>query len=279
MKFVRWLAEDGPTSPKHVLWPHPVTSFIVHYTVVTTVVFVVHDLMVSFYHGRNNELLVPWGSNQDSINNNTLFDYVFHPRHCLAVGAFSTQSTQQRSADYETNDQKRQQRQLYATFIMTYAIGMFLWRMYSYHHGDTTKTSTNRVRKNTTKNDGNGAVVISDVANCKEAVGNNNNKKLLTYVVFYEFQFLCNVTLIISSLSLWTNRPIVATGFCVAVGIDQLLWYVDLLGYFLFTRYVTKTHSHMQWDGSHYNKPQILSLCKAHETNLFLLRLIRRRRH
>ena len=250
VKFVRWLAEDGPTSSKHVLWPHPVTSFIVHYTVVTIVVFIVHDLMVlSFYHGRNNnELLVPsrGGSNQDSINNNTLFDYVFYPRHCLAVmGASSTQSTQQQesAADYyETNDQKRQQRQLYATFIMTYAIGMFLWRMYSYHHGDTTtKTSTNRVEKST-KYDGNNAVVSSDVVadDCKEAVGNNNNnnKKLLTYVVFYEFQFLCNVTLIISSLSLYTNRPIVATGFCVSVGIDQLLWYVDLLGYFLFTRYV-----------------------------------------
>ena len=224
VKFLRWLAEDGPASPKHVLWPHPVTSFVVHYSIVTIVVFAVHDMMVTFYQDHN-ELLVPQGSSQDRVND-TLFDYIVYPRHCLAVGASSTQSTQQQSADYETNDQ--QQRHLYATFIMTYAVGMFLWRMYSYH-GDP-KTPTDTAGENT--NYGNGAV--GDVSGYKEV---GNNKKLL-YVVFYEFQFLCNVTLIISSLSLWTNRPIVATGFCVAVGIDQLLWYVDLLGYFLFTRYV-----------------------------------------
>ena len=49
--------------------------------------------------------------------------------------------------------------------------------------------------------------------------------------ILYEYTWLCNVTLLLGAVALLTDRPIVATAHCVAVGIDQLMWYVDLVGW------------------------------------------------
>ena len=49
--------------------------------------------------------------------------------------------------------------------------------------------------------------------------------------VIYESTWLCNGTLALGALASWTHRPILAMACCVTVGIDQLLWYVDLLGF------------------------------------------------
>ena len=46
------------------------------------------------------------------------------------------------------------------------------------------------------------------------------------YCEFYRMTFLCNVTIINVSISFFYNRPIIAQSFCLAVGIDQFLWYV-----------------------------------------------------
>jgi branched-subunit amino acid transport protein AzlD len=54
--------------------------------------------------------------------------------------------------------------------------------------------------------------------------------------VWYETCWLCNITLVLSSLALYRGRPQIAGAYLVAVGIDQLLWYVDLLGYVLSGR-------------------------------------------
>jgi hypothetical protein len=51
--------------------------------------------------------------------------------------------------------------------------------------------------------------------------------------VVYQYCWLCNVTLFQGALAFVTNRPIIAMAYCVTVGIDQLLWYVDLTGYVL----------------------------------------------
>jgi hypothetical protein len=50
------------------------------------------------------------------------------------------------------------------------------------------------------------------------------------YIEFYKQTFLCSVTIFHTALGLYTNRPILAESFCVAVGIDQISWYVDLAG-------------------------------------------------
>ena len=51
-----------------------------------------------------------------------------------------------------------------------------------------------------------------------------------TYIL-YEYCWLCNVTLHLSAAALYFQRPLIAQACCVTVGIDQLLWYVDLLGF------------------------------------------------
>ena len=55
--------------------------------------------------------------------------------------------------------------------------------------------------------------------------------------ILYEYTWLCNGTLVLGSLVSFTNRPIIATACCVTIGIDQLLWYVDAVGYLV--RYVS----------------------------------------
>ena len=54
-------------------------------------------------------------------------------------------------------------------------------------------------------------------------------------VLLYQHCWLCNVTLLQVAGGLYTHRPALAHAYCVTVGIDQLLWYVDLGG-FLATR-------------------------------------------
>ena len=46
--------------------------------------------------------------------------------------------------------------------------------------------------------------------------------------VLYEVTWLCNSTMFLGALGLWTNRDIIVLGQVVAVSIDQVLWYVDL---------------------------------------------------
>mmetsp|Transcript_589 Transcript_589/g.1113 ORF Transcript_589/g.1113 Transcript_589/m.1113 type:complete len:184 (-) Transcript_589:17-568(-) len=70
--------------------------------------------------------------------------------------------------------------------------------------------------------------------------------RLRQHAVLYELTWLCNSTLLIGCLSfggfeklsneyfggyatwIFRRRPLVATSFCVAVSIDQVMWYVDL---------------------------------------------------
>ena len=55
------------------------------------------------------------------------------------------------------------------------------------------------------------------------------------YSVLYGFTWLCNAALWVGGgFGLATCRFRLATGFAIAVSIDQLLWYVDALGYFCF---------------------------------------------
>lgn len=53
----------------------------------------------------------------------------------------------------------------------------------------------------------------------------------LRMAVFYEYTWLCNSTLLLGVIGLRTCRPLLATGPAIAVSIDQLLWYIDLIGW------------------------------------------------
>lgn len=49
--------------------------------------------------------------------------------------------------------------------------------------------------------------------------------------VLYEYCWLCNFTIVVSSLAMITGRPWLALSYCSVVGVDQFLWYVDLIYY------------------------------------------------
>jgi hypothetical protein len=53
------------------------------------------------------------------------------------------------------------------------------------------------------------------------------------YVEFYKQTFLCSVTILYAAVGFYTNRPVLAQAFCTAVGIDQILWYIDVSGYLI----------------------------------------------
>jgi hypothetical protein len=85
----------------------------------------------------------------------------------------------------------------------------------------------------------------------------SGGRKLRYYSVLYELTWLCNTTLIVGCLSLgnaytsnsWLlrRRPMVATAFCIAVSIDQVLWYIDALGYILYRTFPIGVMKYLTW--------------------------------
>ena len=73
--------------------------------------------------------------------------------------------------------------------------------------------------------------------------------------VLYEYTWLCNSTLIMVSIGLRTCRPMLATSFCVAVSIDQLLWWVDLAGWTLsgFATFPIGVAQYLTWPNTSWS--------------------------
>jgi hypothetical protein len=67
--------------------------------------------------------------------------------------------------------------------------------------------------------------------------------------VWYEYTWLCNKTLNMGVAGLLTHRPIVAAAYCVTVGIDQLLWYADLLVYAWTGKFPVGVAKYIFWEG------------------------------
>lgn len=65
--------------------------------------------------------------------------------------------------------------------------------------------------------------------------------------VLYDYTWLCNGTLVLGALACFTNRPVISTACCVTVGIDQLLWYVDLLGYLVSGKFPVGVAKYLAW--------------------------------
>jgi hypothetical protein len=65
--------------------------------------------------------------------------------------------------------------------------------------------------------------------------------------VLYEACWLCNSTLVVGSLGLYFHRPGIALAFCVTVGIDQLLWYLDLMTWAVFDTFVVGVAKYLSW--------------------------------
>jgi hypothetical protein len=65
--------------------------------------------------------------------------------------------------------------------------------------------------------------------------------------VLYEGTWLCNSTLLVGSLGLWFQRPLITAAFCLTVGIDQLLWYLDITGWALTGRFPVGVAKYLTW--------------------------------
>jgi hypothetical protein len=68
--------------------------------------------------------------------------------------------------------------------------------------------------------------------------------------VIYEFCWLCNVSLMVGGLGLLLDKPIVAQAYCVTVGIDQILWYVDLTWYLIKGKFPIGVSKYVFWPGT-----------------------------
>jgi len=157
-----WLANEGSHAPKHKGWAHPVSTFVVHYTVVIGVLFTVHD----------------W----------------------ILRSPFATTTTEE-CVDKEYRRQT-------ARWVFLYYLIQQVWR-------------------------------LATIETFKSAC-------------IYEATWLCNISLFVGSLSLWTGRNLIAQALCVAVGIDQLLWYVDVVGYPLsgFRKFPIGVAAYIAWPGT-----------------------------
>lgn len=70
--------------------------------------------------------------------------------------------------------------------------------------------------------------------------------------ILYEYCWLCTMAVNMGWIGLWANRPIVAAAYCVTVGIDQLLWYVDLTIYGLFGFFPIGVSQYVFWKGTNW---------------------------
>ena len=59
----------------------------------------------------------------------------------------------------------------------------------------------------------------------------HSNDKIIEKGIVYEGTWLCNSTLYMATVGLCTQRYILVLSHVVAVSIDQVLWYVDLIGW------------------------------------------------
>ena len=250
--FIRWLQQDGPTSSKYyVHWSHPVITFALFYAVIICVVFYVHDAVVPIYcsnyvrrynrdedNGHANDYEPQTESMRPTttqVNDSrehetpkTIFStIIFNPldtydQGCEQHRCFHHDQLPSDSNSASRNHQQRQRLVMYSSFLLGY-VGLFVfgYRMYQYNNPPRPPPSSSPKSQ----------------ASPVPVTGSNKNSMYhpkLKYVVFYEFQFMCNVTLLVSPLALLSDRLLIPISFCVVVGIDQLLWYVDLFGYFIW---------------------------------------------
>ena len=68
-------------------------------------------------------------------------------------------------------------------------------------------------------------------------------------MALYEFLWACNISMILATIGIGTCRPILVGAAAVSVSVDQVLWYVDLLG-FVLTRgekFVVGVAKYLTW--------------------------------
>lgn len=62
----------------------------------------------------------------------------------------------------------------------------------------------------------------------------NRGNDIVQKACIYENTWLCNMTLLMGAIGLYTGREIMVMAHVITVSIDQVLWYLDVLGWILF---------------------------------------------
>lgn len=130
---------------------------------------------------------------------------------------------------YEAYHEQTTQRDITSTFLICYTLLLFITRYISSYQATSSSSLDGR--------------------------------KLRYYSVLYELTWLCNTTLIVGCLTLgnitttttsnsWLlrRRPMVATAFCIAVSIDQVLWYIDALYYIIYRTFPIGVMKYLTWE-------------------------------
>ncbi|CAD8056729.1 unnamed protein product [Paramecium sonneborni] len=67
------------------------------------------------------------------------------------------------------------------------------------------------------------------------------------FTIFYELMWACNLSLFSSAYAFWKNKPLILAASMILVSIDQVLWYVDLLAFFLFKTWPIGVAKYLTW--------------------------------
>ena len=78
-------------------------------------------------------------------------------------------------------------------------------------------------------------------------------KPIIRRTLLYEYTWMCNTTLILSSIGLRTCRPIIATSSCISVSIDQVMWYIDIPSYVFFRKFPIGVAKYLTWKNKHWS--------------------------
>lgn len=72
-------------------------------------------------------------------------------------------------------------------------------------------------------------------------------KATTDWSVLYDYCWMCNGTLWLGAWALYTGRPMLASALCITVGMDQMLWYVDVIGVFLTGKFPVGVAKYLSW--------------------------------
>lgn len=86
-----------------------------------------------------------------------------------------------------------------------------------------------------------------------------NNSFTPSNLILYEYCWLCNGTLLQAALGFWSGRPLMASAYCVVIGIDQILWYVDIVGYLTTGKFLIGVCKYLFWSGNSHWKNRVTS--------------------
>lgn len=79
--------------------------------------------------------------------------------------------------------------------------------------------------------------------------------------IFYESVWCCNTSLILASVGILTHRPLLVGASIAGVCCDQLMWYIDCLGYVIIGKFKVGVAKYLLWPETSWSKKY---LCTHH---------------